>query len=265
MTGANKGIGYAISHALAKNQNPPIHVILGSRDQSRGQEASKKLAAEGLSVSNVVLDIDDEVSISNAKTIIEQEFGGLDILVNNAGMAYKGDTFNEEVCRKTINTNYYGTQRVFDTFYSILNPGARVVNISSSSGTSALRNMSENNRRKFMNPNLTITELNNLMEQFITDVKNGDYKSKGWPKTGYGMSKAGETIMTRIHARDNKDKDIVINCCCPGWVRTDMAGSAAPLSPDEGAETPVKLALLPQSKQAPTGEFWRDGKKQSFV
>ena len=35
-----------------------------------------------------------------------------------------------------------------------------------------------------------------------------------------------------------------------------MAGSKAPLSPDEGAETPVLVALLPPG--SPTGEFWRE-------
>ena len=51
-------------------------------------------------------------------------------------------------------------------------------------------------------------------------------------------------------------EDVLINCCCPGHVRTDMAGPNAPLSPEEGAETPVFLALLPPG--SPSGEFWKD-------
>ena len=53
-------------------------------------------------------------------------------------------------------------------------------------------------------------------------------------------------------------EDILINACCPGWVRTDMAGPRAPLTPDQGAETPVMLALLPPG--SPSGEFWKDKK-----
>ena len=51
-------------------------------------------------------------------------------------------------------------------------------------------------------------------------------------------------------------EDVLVNCCCPGWVRTDMAGPNAALSPDEGAQTPVHLALLPTG--SPNGEFWKN-------
>ena len=50
-------------------------------------------------------------------------------------------------------------------------------------------------------------------------------------------------------------KDILINA---GWVRTDMAGPKAPLTPEQGAETPTMLALLPPG--SPSGEFWKDKK-----
>ena len=51
-------------------------------------------------------------------------------------------------------------------------------------------------------------------------------------------------------------EDVLINACCPGWVKTDMAGDKAPLTPDQGAETPILCALLPAG--GPNGEFWRD-------
>lgn len=40
-------------------------------------------------------------------------------------------------------------------------------------------------------------------------------------------------------------KGVLINACCPGWCRTDMAGPKAPRSPEEGADVAVYLALLP--------------------
>ena len=43
---------------------------------------------------------------------------------------------------------------------------------------------------------------------------------------------------------------------CPGWVRTDMGGSAAPRSVEEGADTAVWLATLPDD--GPTGGFFRN-------
>ena len=69
------------------------------------------------------------------------------------------------------------------------------------------------------------------------------------------------TALTKIHARElaaDDREDILVNCCCPGWVKTDMSSNTGPLIPDEGAETPVLCALLPSG--SPTGEFWKDKK-----
>lgn len=55
---------------------------------------------------------------------------------------------------------------------------------------------------------------------------------------------------------------ILLNACCPGWVRTDMAGPKAPKSPEEGAITPVYLALLPPGATEPHGKFVSDKEVQ---
>ena len=47
-----------------------------------------------------------------------------------------------------------------------------------------------------------------------------------------------------------------VNSVCPGWVRTDMGGSSAPRSVEEGADTGVWLAL--DANQNLTGRFFRD-------
>lgn len=57
---------------------------------------------------------------------------------------------------------------------------------------------------------------------------------------------------------------ILLNACCPGWVRTDMAGDKAPKSPDEGAITPVYLALLPPGATEPHGKFVSDKEVQAW-
>jgi NAD(P)-dependent dehydrogenase (short-subunit alcohol dehydrogenase family) len=49
---------------------------------------------------------------------------------------------------------------------------------------------------------------------------------------------------------------ILVNSVCPGWIRTDMGGQQAPLSPEEGADTPVWLATLPDD--GPSGGFFRE-------
>jgi NAD(P)-dependent dehydrogenase (short-subunit alcohol dehydrogenase family) len=49
---------------------------------------------------------------------------------------------------------------------------------------------------------------------------------------------------------------IKVNAMCPDWVRTRMGGPDAPRTPEEGAETAVWLATLPED--GPTGGFFRD-------
>ena len=58
--------------------------------------------------------------------------------------------------------------------------------------------------------------------------------------------------------KDPKAKDILVNCMCPGWVKSDMGGPYATRSLAQGADTAVWLATLP--KGGPTGGFYRDRK-----
>jgi len=225
VTGGNKGIGFEICRSLAK-QAPDMQVLLGARDENRGQFSAKQLNADGLkNVAFLKIDLDNLESIKQAAEKIKEEFGGLDVLVNNAAIAFKGPELNEKVARQTIDTNYFGTLNVCKELIPLLRPNARVVVLSA------------------------------LMNKFVADVSTGTHAQQGWPNTAYGVSKIGESALTRIFARQLVPKNIKVNAVCPGWVRTDMAGSRAPLSAAEGAETPTWLALLPDD--APTGCFWK--------
>jgi NAD(P)-dependent dehydrogenase (short-subunit alcohol dehydrogenase family) len=62
--------------------------------------------------------------------------------------------------------------------------------------------------------------------------------------------------LTRVLSQE--EPGILVNSMCPGWVRTDMGGPAAPRSVEEGADTVVWLATLPDG--GPTGGFFRDRK-----
>ena len=70
----------------------------------------------------------------------------------------------------------------------------------------------------------------------------------------YGVAKAALNALTHALPRD-LPPGVKINACDPGWVATRMGGPNAPLTPEEGADTPVWLALLPED--GPTGGFFR--------
>lgn len=73
----------------------------------------------------------------------------------------------------------------------------------------------------------------------------------------YGIGKAAMNALTVAAAREVPDY-IKVNAMCPGWVATRMGGAGATKSPEEGAETALWLATLPED--GPTGGFFRDRK-----
>lgn len=73
----------------------------------------------------------------------------------------------------------------------------------------------------------------------------------------YGVAKAALNALSHALPRD-LPTGVKINACDPGWVDTRMgrsAGSNPPLTPEQGADTPLWLALLPDD--GPTGGFFR--------
>lgn len=71
----------------------------------------------------------------------------------------------------------------------------------------------------------------------------------------YGVAKAALNALTRALPRD-LPRGVKINAVCPGWVRTRMGGPGARLSPEQGADTALWLATLPDD--GPTGGFFRN-------
>lgn len=102
---------------------------------------------------------------------------------------------------------------------------------------------------------LTLDELNSLVESFVSDISTANSFIPKWPASCYGFSKLAVIALTKILAR--KYPSILINACCPGYCDTDMSSHMGPRPPSEGAQTPVHLALLDESKTN-TGEFWKD-------
>jgi NAD(P)-dependent dehydrogenase (short-subunit alcohol dehydrogenase family) len=217
VSGANRGIGRQVAAELA---TLGYRVVVGSRDPRKGEHAAREI---GDGAAACQLDVRDEDSVARCITWIEDEYGRLDVLVNNAGIVGGGwstsalDVDLDQV-RSTLETNLYGAWRLAQEALPLMrrNGYGRIVNIASGMGQ-------------------------------LSDM--------GGHSPAYRVSKTALNALTRILTAELEDENILVNSCCPGWVRTDMGGPNAPRSVEEGADTPVWLATLPDD--GPRGGFFR--------
>ena len=235
VTGANRGIGAEIARQLRERG---VRVIGTSREPREGF---------------ATLDVTrrDQIDALAARLSVE---GGVDVLVNNAGTSLDG--FDAEVARQTLEANFFGAMHVTDALLPAMRSGGRIVMVSS--GMGELSHVHGAVREQFEDPAITRSSLVALMHSFVSDVASGTHPARGWPSNAYSVSKVGMNALVRVMARElaNDPRRILVNAACPGWVRTRMGGPAAPRTPQQGARTPVWLALLPEG--GPTGGFFRD-------
>lgn len=223
VTGANRGLGLEAARQLAKKG---YQVILTSRDEKKGKAAAQQLQSEGLDVIFHLLDVTSADSTHKLAEFIRQRFGKLDVLVNNAGIyiddrAGSSSVFNAKIdtLQQTIDANVYGVLRVTQALIPLMqeNNYGRIVNVSSGMGQ-------------------------------LNDMQGGS--------PAYRISKTALNALTRIFASELKGTNILVNSVCPGWVKTDMGGSEAPRTPEQGVDTIVWLATDPDGSA--TGGFYRD-------
>lgn len=250
VTGASRGIGKEIALQLARQG---VYVFVGCRTHSDGEAVAAMIRAQGGNAAAVSLDVTDADSVAAAAQLVQSQVQQIDVLVNNAGVAIDG--FNLDVVQKTLAVNFYGAQQTTDAFLPLLRSHGRIVMLSSGMGDRSA--LGPKLRARFMSP-MTRAELTALLAEFEQAVAVGQHRAKGWPQSAYRVSKIALNVLTETLARDlaTDPRKLLVNSCCPGWVRTDMGGPVAEREIDEGADTPVWLAMLPAD--GPTGGFFRD-------
>lgn len=253
VTGGNRGIGLEIGRQLAQKG---LAVVLGARVEAEGQAAVIMLAREGLDVVTHRLDVTDPVSLAAFAQRLADTFGTFDVLVNNAGVALNG--FDADVARKTADVNFFGPLRVTDRLLPLMRPGGRIVMVSSSLGHTG--ELPAPLRARLKSPDLPRSELIAMMQGFVDGVAAGTHTAAGWPSSAYRVSKMGLNALAQVYARElaRDPRHILVNACCPGWVRTAMGGKSAPKTVEQGASTPVWLSLLPEG--GPQGGMFQDEK-----
>jgi len=85
VTGASKGIGRAISIALAREN---ATVVLTARCHEKLKDTAKLVTAAGGNAEIVITDLADEQAIKDLVKVTGEKFARLDILVNNAGVTH---------------------------------------------------------------------------------------------------------------------------------------------------------------------------------
>jgi len=237
VTGANKGIGWEIARGLARDG---ITVLLGARDDSRGEAAAKSLRDEGLDTHFLRVDVTDPAVVAAAARSIEATYGRLDILVNNAGVsrpdgaqpttdraAWLPSRANVDAMRAVFDVNVFGIVVVTNAMLPLLRraDAARIVNLTSEVGSLAL-----------------------ALDQ------SGPYW--GLISLAYPVSKTAANMMTVEYAKELWDTPIKVNAVCPGYTATDLNNHHGLRTPAEGARIAVRMAQI--GADGPTGGFFNE-------
>ncbi len=225
MTGANKGIGFETVRQLGKQG---FTVLLGARDEERGEKAAQTLRDEGLDVRFLSLDVTDENSVRAAAQKVESDFGKLDVLINNAGIALDRMSPSQlpvEIMRRTYDTNVFAPVTVIQAMLALLkkSSAARIVNVSSSLGS-------------------------------LTQHSDPNWEYAGINLLAYTSSKTALNAVTVQFAKELRELGIKVNAACPGYVATDLNGHSGTRTVEQGATISVRLATLPDD--GPSGGFF---------
>ncbi|CAF1451765.1 unnamed protein product [Adineta ricciae] len=263
VTGANRGIGFLVVKKLSETSSVDETIILlGSRDVKKGYDALRQLN----SPSNVFvlhLDTSSNESILHAIEEIKQKHGGyLDVIVNNAAISIAEIT--EDSARQVFATNYYGIQFINEHMTPLLINNGRIINVSSQVGIDTLQECSRSLQEKYTSSELTQTQLNELVEDFISSVRTNNLENLGYRTKPdwfvYGVSKMALNALTQIETRQwSARKNLLCLSVTPGFCATDMTHFATNARSAELGADSILYVINTPANQLESGGFYRDG------
>jgi NAD(P)-dependent dehydrogenase (short-subunit alcohol dehydrogenase family) len=212
------GANRGIGHEIARQLTTAgVAVVVCSRDLTAGQVAASALGPDARAEQ---LDVSAPDSVAACEQRLADAGVEVDILVNNAGLYTTTPllTIDERALVEALQVNLIGAWRTARAFV----PGMRA--------------------RRWGR---------------VVNVSTGYAQFAGRaPQAGaYGLAKASLNVLTRMIAAE-AGAGVKVNSMSPGWVATRMGGSGAPRSVQEGADTAVWLATLPDD--GPTDGFYYD-------
>ena len=219
ITGANRGIGFALTHEFLLTSDDYIFVTYRSPDSS--QDLLSLADAHPDRITPIRMDVTDSDHIRDAVSTVKQHTPKLDLLINNAGMLIQEANFSDisaDNLLKTFKTNVLGVLLVTQNLLELLRLGnnARIINISSEAGSIST-----------------------------------------WEKTiigSYAISKSALNMLTKITSVQLQDDNIITVAVHPGNIKTDMGPEN-----DTPPETCAKnlIALIQSLQAADNGRYMR--------
>jgi len=271
ITGANRGIGYALARAVL-HHSPDNVVVIAARSTDKAQAAKAELVAENSELSTRIETVSLDVTSIESIEAAAESVGPLYALVNNAGVLAKT---TDEV----LNTNLVGPRRVCEAFLAKNKISHRIVMISSGAASNFCSKCTPERVNQLTADDITWSQIEDLMTEFTKAGEQtaacgfGDW-DKDW--TPYGLSKALLNSLTIQLARDHPS--LCITACSPGMIRTDLFSDfarAKGTSIDEsiagwGAKDPRESTVAPMfllfAEDAKSGLYYgSDGLRSPFA
>jgi len=225
ITGVSKGIGRALAE---KFLNEGFKVI-GTSTTGKVDYSHQALSIHQLELTSPESIDKCCADIQRLETVINAP---IDILINNAGAIFDDDetTVLVDKLRKTLEVNLIGTIDFTEHILPVIHNSGHIINMTSSAGS-----------------------LTN------TDMKDAETSHLPFHYPAYKIAKCALNMYTRTLAMrmQHREKNtIVVSSVNPGWVKTDMGGSDAEITPEEAAGHIYKLAI----SRPETGQFWFEDK-----